>query len=149
VYRGRSTWSLEGMRHILIGLLVVLAVSACGISPGRKTAMIECVSPRGTPERYIISLTSPNGQWKISGHGIGLYQELQIFSIELPERPPLEVRYMADQIHLFKETGNESVAVPMSGGYVEISSHAKRIVVALDASGIPFWANGPYRTDAF
>ena len=129
--------------------LGVALLTGCGISPSRRDAYVQCVCPLGQTESYVVSLTVPTGKWRISGHGLGLYNELRMFSVHLPERPTGNATFPAMQITLFETSGSSPIPVAISGGLIEISSEEREVRISFETPEGAFWANGRYPANAF
>jgi hypothetical protein len=130
-------------------LLTIAALAGCGISPGRRDAYVQCVCPRGEPPSYVVSLTTPTDKWRISGHGLGLYKELRMYSVRLPERPARNAKFLANQITVFETSSGSDVPVAISGGHIEFSAEEKALRISLETPEGAFWANGRYPVNAF
>ena len=137
------------MRLTVLTVLAAVLLAGCGIYPGHRSAAVECVCPRGQPQSFQISLTTPTGPWRFSVHAGGLYEEIRLYAIHLPGPPPPTVHYVSSEISAFDVSGESRVSVPISGGFVTLDKKLGQVVVALETATGPFLGNGKYPLDAF
>lgn len=129
-------------------LALLASVSACVHIPGRS-ATIDCVCPRGRLLGVQITLTAPTGQWKFSMHAGGVYREIDLVTIHLPdELAPGAVRYRHSEVRVFVGDIGKLQEVTTLGGTVSIDEKHQRVTVALDVADGSFWANGVYPANA-
>lgn len=124
-------------------LLAILPLTGCVSIPARH-ASIECVCRAGVSPVYQVSLHAPTGNWALTGHGVGLYRETAVLSIQLPDMPATQARYDAAQVSVVDQSPYPSVVLAVTGGHVLIDQKKGDVTVSLQTPDGPFWANGVY-----
>lgn len=124
-------------------LLAILLLAGCVSIPSRY-ASIECVCRASAPPVYQVFLHAPTGSWALTGHGVGLYRETAVLSIQLPDMPATQARYDAAQVSVVDQSPYPSVALAATGGHVLIDQKTREVTVSLQTPDGPLWANGVY-----
>ena len=127
--------------RVFVGALAIVSLGACVYVP-ETHARLECACPRNAPPSYLLSIQTPTGKWRLSGHGLAAYRETAQLAIRLPEQPGVRATYEAKHVAVLDDGYGQTPA--LVGGSVAVDREKRQVVLSLKTSQGDFWANGTY-----